>query len=92
MGILVTYSISLSGADLKTIGEALDALPHGRVAKLVASVQTQINAQETVERDAAARREQDAIEAWRTAERDRITADLVNTAKPKPTSKRRKGS
>ena len=59
MGVLVKYTIELEAADLTLIGEALDALPHGRVAGLVARVQAQISAQERAAAVAATKAELD---------------------------------
>lgn len=58
MGVLVNYSITISADDLAVIGSALDALPHGQVAPVVARIQRQITQQ-----DVAAKAAADAAEA-----------------------------
>lgn len=50
----MTYTIKLDGNDLAVIGEALEALPYRKVAKIIARVQEQISAADQVERDRVA--------------------------------------
>lgn len=47
------YKINFTFEGIKLIGEALDLLPHGKVAPLIRNVQTQIVEQERVLKDQA---------------------------------------
>lgn len=94
MGVLVNYTISLSGEDLKLIGEALDAMPYGRVGSLVNVLQSQINAQEAVASQRAAAGLEQAKEALRQEgraqllkEQQQVQDSTPRRAKPKRTPK-----
>lgn len=47
MGVLVTYKIELTAADIELIGQLLDEQPYKLVAPLAKRVQAQIDAQQT---------------------------------------------
>lgn len=83
MGVLVIYQLNVDENDLAVIGDALNALPHGRAAPVVNKVQAQINAQEIAARDKAIADQQAKDEAWRSAEREKIVAEFKAKTKPK---------
>jgi hypothetical protein len=92
MGVLVKYKIeNLEAAEVVLIGEALDLLPHGRVAGLVAKIQPQLTAQDIAERDRVQTEVTKAKEAWLVGEREKIRVELA-AKQPKRKRKTRKGA
>lgn len=77
----------MSQDDMLIIGAALDAMPHGKVQKLVARIQQQINQQEIAERDRSVAERNAAAEQWRETERERLRGEL---AKSKPTRSKKR--
>lgn len=53
MGVLVIYNIRFTLEGIKLVGDALDLLPHGKVAAMVNNIQSQIIEQERALREAA---------------------------------------